>query len=299
MADASQDALPALDAAQVYATLLISYDGVNPDVGHLGRAGHPAFYERGTVPSQGEPAKESRTGWSLFRRRSSNVKVARRRLQMQFPRSVLSNALTVVHEADPTTVEDVQRRRGGSPSSRKFLTVFDSERAELVAIRDRDPLCRVATRLFSGNGVHDAHLFYPPESVVASPAWSSSSSASLPSAVMSPVKWATISILTPPPDGKKDNSVSKEEEKRYLATLNARQPTDEELLAQLSFAPSKAAHDALEAILHHLHRRGCIWTRAAHRSRPSLRNPDPKARPEFMVQGVFTEVRGPALDLFG
>jgi hypothetical protein len=147
------------------------------------------------------------------------------------------------------------------------------------------------TVLFNRNDVYNPRLFYPSETVVAGTRWSSGFKPKK-SAASSPVKWATLTILTPPMNGKKDNKVTSEEESHYLKTLNAKAPTDDEILARHESTSSPSdAEKKLSEILDHLARRGCIWTRAGQKTRASLRNPDPKTRPEYLVQGVFPEVR--------
>ncbi|UZJ52711.1 hypothetical protein CBS101457_002031 [Exobasidium rhododendri] len=298
-------ALPALEASQVFATLLASYDSFKPDVAQLGRAGHPAFYERSATPGSGngngddsgeddaddEVQPASPTGFTskipffgTKKRRNSKVKIARKRLQVQFPRKVLLDTRAIIRQPPIKSAEDLRLARG--KPGRKYVTVFDSERVELVGIREKEPLCRVVSLLFNGNYKNDPRLFYPSESIVSGTKWSSKYRADT---VTAPVKWATLSVLTPPDDGKKDNSVSPENEKEYLKLLGSTILDDEAILERQLFEPGQEAQRKLDEILDHLSRRGCIWTRAGHRSRASLRNPDPKQRPEFMIQGIFTE----------
>jgi hypothetical protein len=145
----------------------------------------------------------------------------------------------------------------------------------------------VASLLFNGNYKHEPRLFYPSETVVSGTKWSAKYRSD---AITAPVKWATLSVLSPPQDGKKDNAMSAEVEKEYLSSLKSFNQSDEFLMREQLFIPSQEAESRLDEILAHLSRRGCIWTRAGHRTRPSLRNLNPKQRPEYMIQGIFPEV---------
>jgi hypothetical protein len=133
--------LPLLESSQVYATLLASYDFFKPDVAQLGRAGHPAFYERSATPNNGDkinftggvergdddeeeesqpvsPSSSLKSKIPFFgskKRRNSKVKMARRRLQVQFPRKVLLDSRTVIRQPPFKTVESIEQslnRRG-------------------------------------------------------------------------------------------------------------------------------------------------------------------------------------------
>lgn len=224
--------------------------------------------------------------------KGSGLKVLAKRLSLQIPRQLLLQSPT--YHRNPKTKEEARELFDSSKQNAKRMgTLLDHERCEFLNMRERATLGQVISTLLRAIDVQSPTFTYAPLSVVAAPKWAKIKSPTAYAAASADVRWATLSILSPPLEGS-SNAVSKEQEKTFLAEAygnnGKKEPkTDEELLAQF-WQPTDEAEIMLDKILATLDRRGCIWTHAGHRNTPGLRNPDPKARPEFAVLGVFPAV---------
>ncbi|PWN41739.1 hypothetical protein IE81DRAFT_324230 [Ceraceosorus guamensis] len=260
-----------LSAEETFVTFICSYKNYNPDdhfLKLLERVGCPASFGR-----------NSATGLTSLKKR----------LSVQIPRRFLLQSPTF--HRNPRDEAEVQQIVNDTKkkTSEAINTLFDSERPTLLLVREREVLGVIITALLKALDLSNPLFVYPAPSIVQAPKWATVKNASFMAAASADVKWATLTILTPPAEGH-TNEITKEQEAAYLKDQygSGAKPrkTNAELLAAM-WEPDDIAEQQLDRVLEALERRGGIWTHAAHRSTPGLRNPDPKQRPEFIVRGVF------------
>lgn len=265
---------------ECWAVLVVNHDRFKADTDLLSRVGLPSTYERTSQPGS------SRSGLGKLD--------LRKRLQVQIPFAHLQNS-NVERIPAPTSIEQLLANRPvmrhGSRQSLMELMVED-----MVGIRIRRVDAAAIKLLFNGNDVRDATIFFPAHVQLRTPNWAmqkrliggGGSSQSFASAQ---VKWATVIFTSPVIPGSIDDNDDKEyraqRQKEVLAKLNVTEP-DEEILAR-SKPPSERNEAILDQLLLYLERRGVVWGKVGHLTKPSLLNSDPKARPQFAVQGMFPE----------
>lgn len=118
------------------------------------------------------------------------------------------------------------------------------------------------------------------------------------SSVQSPMVFATIDLLAPPsrlletggpfpPEMNKASDADLLTSARMIADFD--RSSDEERFNKFMFTPSEEDSKLLVDMLNALERRGGIWCEAGRLITPSSRNPDPRDRARFLVEGLFPE----------
>lgn len=276
----AQNAPSSVPIEECWAVLVVNHDRFRADTDLLSRVGLPSTYERSAQPGS------SRSGLGKLD--------LRKRLQVQIPFAHLQNAI-VDRIPPPTTIEELIANRPEFKHGRR-QSLMELMIEDLVGIRIRRIDAAAIKLLFNGNDVRDATMFFPAHVLLRTPNWATQKKligggGSSQTFASTQVKWATVIFTSPVVPGSADDNDDKsyraQREKEVLSKLNTSEP-DEEILAR-SKPPSERNEALLDQLLLYLERRGVVWGKVGHLTKPSILNSDPKIRPQFAVQGMFPE----------
>lgn len=279
--DQSGNAPSSVPIEECWAILVVNHDRFKADTDLLCRVGLPSTYERTSQPGS------SRSGLGKLD--------LRKRLQVQIPFSHLKST-AVERIPAPTTIEQLLANRPEFKHGRR-QSLMELIVEDLVGIRIRRIDAAAMKLLFNGNDVRDATIFFPAHVLLRTPNWAiqkkliGGSGGSSQTFASAQVKWATVIFTSPVVPGSADDNDDKQYraqcEKEVLSRLSSTEP-DEDILAR-SKPPSERNEALLDQLLLFLERRGVVWGKVGHCTKPSLLNSDPKIRPQFAVQGMFPE----------
>ncbi|PWN49087.1 hypothetical protein IE53DRAFT_370059 [Violaceomyces palustris] len=289
---------------EIQCTIYASYEMHPPSSRSLSQFGFPSSYSRGTASHS--------ASLSLFS--SSALSKARKRLSVQLPLRYLDTRAT----ADPRVFSELPMPKDGKEAAQRSgaitigraLTVYQCSSSELTGVVTRPFVSRVLDVVYKGMGISSRFGVFPPVAVLhpggtekksskaiakakERTATTSQGGSGMPS-VQVGMWWATLDCLSPPtglskPYPKDANKVTEDEISRGLAESERFSKLEPEEKFKHLFQPSQEDRKQMLDMLEFLERRGGIWTDCGRIAIPSTRCPDPKARPRYMVRGLFPE----------